>query len=109
MTACGLEQRLGLLYRFFKCEAKGQLDQRVDFFKGHRAVGTQKTIVADFHEPCGKHMLQKAADKLGSVQADGSIALALGFAIAKEHLAVFNLGNTAVADGYFKHIGGKIL
>jgi hypothetical protein len=54
-------------------------------------------------------MLQKAADELGSVQADGSQAVAFGFAIAQEHPPVLDLDDSAVADGHFKHIGGKIL
>ena len=54
-------------------------------------------------------MLQKTADKLGSVQADGAQAVAFGFAIAKKYPTVFDLDDSAVADGHFKYIGGKIL
>src|SRR5919108_4360675 len=60
--------------------------------------GTPQPIVADFVEPLGQHMLQKAANELQRWQGHGLPALVLGILIAEAHVAVLDRENPAIGQ-----------
>jgi hypothetical protein len=49
-----------------------------------------QAIVADFVEPLGQYMLEKATDELVGRQGHGPPALVLGVLIAEAHLALLD-------------------
>jgi hypothetical protein len=58
--------------------------------------GTPEPIIADFVEPLGQHMLQKAPDELMGRQGHGLPALSLGVPVAEADSAVLNGEQTAI-------------
>jgi hypothetical protein len=58
-----------------------------------------QAIVADFVEPLGQYMLQKAPNELVSGQRHGFPTLGLGVLVAKAHLAIIDGEKTGVGQG----------
>ena len=58
--------------------------------------GTPEPIIADFVEPLGQHMLQKAPDELMGEKRHGFPTLVLGVLVAKAHLAVIDREETGI-------------
>jgi len=52
------------------------------------AVGIHKSVVTDFYEAGGQHVLQETADELHDLQREGSGAVTVRFFIADEDGAV---------------------
>ncbi len=61
--------------------------------------GTPQPIVADFVEPLGRHMLEKAADALVGGQGHGLPALVLGILVAEAHLTILGREDAASGQG----------
>jgi hypothetical protein len=61
-------------------------------------AGTPQPIVADFVEPLGQPMLQKAPDELGGGQRHGFPTVVLGVLVAKAHRAIIDAEETGVGQ-----------
>jgi hypothetical protein len=61
--------------------------------------GTPQPIVADFVEPLGRHMLEKAADELVGGQGHGLPVLVLGILVAEAPLTVLGREDAAIGQG----------
>jgi hypothetical protein len=63
--------------RFVACQAELELVQE------RPMDGTPEPIIADFVEPLGQHMLEKAANELQRRQGHGFPAMVLGILVAR--------------------------
>jgi hypothetical protein len=70
---------------------------------------TPQTIVADFVEALGQHMLEKAADELIGGEGHGPPAPVLGVLVAKAHLAFRDGEETMVGQGDAVDIPAQVL
>ena len=77
--------------------------------EGGFAVGIHKSVVTDFHEAGGQHVLQEAADELDNIEGQDSRSFTVRLAIANQHGAVLDANNARVGDGDFEDVGGEIL
>jgi hypothetical protein len=53
-------------------EAAGGFDQASDVIEREFAVGIKKSVVTDFHEAGGQHVLEEAADELHNFKGESS-------------------------------------
>jgi hypothetical protein len=65
-------------------------EQELELVEEGPMAGTPQPIVADFVEPLGQRMWQKAAHALQRWQGHGLPALVLGILIAEAHVAVLD-------------------
>ena len=72
------------------------------------AVGIHKSVVTDFHEAGGQHVLQEAADELHDFQRESSQSITVRFFIADEDGAILDCEDAAIGDGDFEDVGGKV-
>lgn len=76
--------------------------------EGDFAVGIHKSVVTDFHEAGGQHVLQEAADELHDIKGKSSQAVAVRFFIADEDGTVLDFEDAAIGDGDFEDVGSKV-
>jgi len=69
----------------------------------------QKAVITNFHKPGGQHVLEETAHKFHDVKSHGSPAIGFMFTVFEKDSSIFELYNTAVGDGDFKHIGSQVL
>ena len=72
------------------------------------AVGIHKSVVTDFHEAGGQHVLQETADELHDFKREGSGAVTVRFFIADEDGAVLDFQDARVGDGDFENVGSEV-
>jgi len=67
-VAGGLWSRFG----YDKVKAAGHFDQGADTIKRDGTVGIHKSVVTDFHEAGGQHVLQEAPNELHDLKGKDS-------------------------------------
>ena len=77
-----------------------------DFLKRHTAVCIQETKVADLHEPCGKHMLEKAPDEFKSIQ--GNHLPLSGMLVLERNRMIIPTDDSMIGDSHPEHVPRKI-
>ncbi len=79
-------------------------------YDDRRQVGHRELAAAHPHphEPRWKHMLQKPADELHSIDGHPPIPCAVRFSVAKGHLIPDNIDDPVIGAGCLKHIPGQI-
>jgi hypothetical protein len=71
--------------------------------------GGEETIVTNFHEASGKHMLEEPVDELFGSQRTTFIRASLSGAIPEGHAVMFHLHEPVVAQGDPEDVGSQIL
>jgi len=96
-------------YGLSKTKAIGELDQGADGIESYFAVWIHVAEVADFHEPGGKHVLEKTSDELDGIKGHDAPAVAVGLSVLEGNAMALDVDNAAVGDGHFEDVGSQIL
>ena len=87
---------------------EGQHKLRAEGSQASAVARCKETIVAHLDEAFGQDMLQKPADEFFSRESAKPEMASVGGPVLKGDLPVFELDQTAVADGNAENIGGQI-
>jgi len=89
-------------------EPVADFDQATNTIERDRTVGVHETVVTDFHEACGQHVLQESADEFHDFESKDSWTFAVRLAVANEHHAVLDVDDARVGDRDFEDIGSQV-